>query len=276
MSRNGPLTREDDTIFRESEVQKSGRSLAYFLLTKRLSFRLAEYKFSSLNLSDEAFRSHKYEKGQPDDIVPADADRLEYNLNGNLRIEPKRMLGFISPEGTEYYRGPIYLGVHTRSKVSDRGTLWFYERDEYNDREGIYVSVYVSEARMRWLSEEMRHRPHAEVHVTVEAKVFQHEVDNALAEPDQFQDYYIERDKRHEIEGATFMVSERELPAWKAPDDVDHRHYEDAPAAPVAAGSQPTGQIVLSEQLLRRLIRGVGWVIGLLVAILLAVLVTGG
>jgi len=230
-------------------------------------------KLTSLNLSDEDFRSHKYEKDQPEDIVPGDADRLEYNLNGNLHIEPRRVLGFISPEGTDYYRGPTYLGVHTRSNVSDRGQLWFYGRDEHNDREGIYVSLYVSEARIRWLIDEMRQRPHAEVHVTVEAKVFQHEVDNAFAEHDQFQDYYIERDRRHEIVGATFMVSEREAPAWKAPDDLDE---EDTSATTVGAGSFASGQVVLSDALLRRLIRGVGWMIGLLVAILLAVLMTGG
>lgn len=274
MVRRGTLKREDDTTYREEEVQESGRSLAYHLHTKRISFRLAEFKLTALNLSDEDFRWQKYEADQPEDRVPADAERLQYSLSGNLHIEPRRVLGFISPQGADYYRGPTYLGVHTRTKVSDRGQLWFYPEDENNDREGIYVSLYVSEARMRWLIDEMRQRPHAEVHVTIEAKVFQHEVDNALAEPEQFRDFYVERDKRHEIVGATFMVSERETPAWKAPDEFGDD--DDTPAPPVAVGAPANGQVILSDQLLRRLIRGVGWMIGLLVAILLAVLMTAG
>ena len=73
MARRGPLKREDDATFREEMVQESGRSLAYHLHTKRISFRLAEFKLSALNLSDEDFRSYKYEPDQPEDRVPADA-----------------------------------------------------------------------------------------------------------------------------------------------------------------------------------------------------------
>lgn len=269
----GPFTRENETTFRAQPYEEGKRALAHFVFQKSLSFQLREIRQFAQNLSDEDFRSYKYEKGRPDDYEPSDAERPQYGLNGNLYIEHRRHLGFISEQGTERYPGPLYLDMHTRTQVSDRGQIWFHEESEYNDRPGVYVSVYLSEQRMLWLWEQMRLRPDAEVHVQIEAMLWQCEVDEALAEPDMRQEYYLEQGKPAEIVGCTLAVRDPKNPPWHDPSN-DTIWDEPSEDPPIAASGQGVSANQRDEQaiLLKRLVRGVGWLIGLLVVLLIAVL----
>lgn len=273
MGSGRPLTRENETTFREPLREEGKRGLAYFVFQKTLSFELRECRQIAQNLSDEDFRWQKYEKARPDDYVPSESERRQYGLNGNLYIEDRRELGLISEEGIARYKGPFYLDMHTRTQVSDRGQIWFHEESEHNDRPGVYVSVYLSEDRMLWLYEQMRLRPDAEVHIGLEAKLWQHEVDEAVAEHDMRQDYYFERSERAEVLGCTLMVRDAKTPPWHA-----RKHAELTWADPTEEDAPPTKADAVKvaggpqERLLTRLVRGVGWVIGLLSALLLVLL----
>jgi hypothetical protein len=262
------LAREDDRTFREPIGDEGKPGLAYHLIEKHLDLHVREIRKIAQNLSDREFMSQKWEEGRPDDYIPTDQERPQYGLNSIVELQPKRKLGFIDENGTELTKGPVYFEMHTRTKANDRDQVWFYPADEYNDREGIYFSVYVSEARMLWLWEQMHLRPNAEVIFSVEAMLWQHEVDAALAEHDQWQDFHIEKTKRAEIVGCTFLVKDH-----RASDREDAGAFGHAPQSPVVASpvKAPNPEAIS----LGRLVKAGGWVIALLALILIAVLVKG-
>ncbi|CAN7606913.1 hypothetical protein LJR164_004428 [Phenylobacterium sp. LjRoot164] len=279
--RRGPLKRENDRTFREPEQEGGKPGLAYHLYSKRITFTLAEFRQIAQNLSTRQFHRDNYERERPDDYVPTEAERRLYGMNGNLHIEKNRVIGFISEEGIEIDRNqPFYLSMHTRGADAENGSIWFFEEGEYNDREGIYVSVYVSEERMRWLWEQMRLRPTAKVALTLEVKLWQHAVDNMAAEHHHFQEFFIEKSAERsssEVLGCTFFLADEETPPWKDPYEVeDDWEDEGAVPAPQAKGKVAKRDVPEVEKLLRRLIRGVGWVIGLLSVILFLILATSG
>lgn len=271
-----PLVRENEGTFREPEREDGKSGLAFQHYQKRLRFRLGESRVIAQNLSDDLFRTIKYEKGRPDDYLPADKERPQYGLKGNLFIEDRRSLGFIGEGGVDSFVGPFYLDMHTRTQVNDRGQVWFFEKGEFNDREGIYISVYVSEERMLWLLSQIKAQPNASVFFDLEVMVWQHEVDASLAEWHNYQDFFIERAKPGEIVGCTFGILDPELPEWKEPDpygdEEDGIAAEPVPTLEVSFPPKPSS----SDLFLQRMVRGVGWVIALQVLLLLAVLTHHG
>jgi hypothetical protein len=205
---------------------------------------------------------------EPSETVPvSDADRPNYGINGKFNLPKNRSFGLISEkEGPHRSSLPIILNVRTGWSSKDTsGTITVIEDGEYK---GFHVQISLSDERSKWLYDQLLARPNALLSMYIEFRAFMNEVDDHFAYDDYHQTYYFEQ-KWEEfvypsstIMGVTFFINDPE-PVEPSP-PIEPEEAEPAPVAPPVVTAQ--------EKVLVRIDRGLKWLIGIGILILIAIL----
>jgi hypothetical protein len=252
------LTKEGDHAFREPAREEGRKGLAYERRTQAIWFKL------------QNVRRVAYSVAADEDEKGSDEARTRQSISGELEPEDRRDFGLISEDGTELLRDER-LNLDINQADEDGGTVWFHEKDEeeYRLKRGFYFSAYVSRERLQWFWNELQTRPEGELRVRIDVPAYQYEVDAFLAEPWIRQEFYFAKGQATEIAGISIYVNDPQPPETKSAEPES----DDEPLAGVLRKKPAPGEASPKSPeaiLLRRLVRGVGWLVALQVLALLA------
>ena len=194
-------------------------------------------------------------------------DPFVYAISGPLDLGAYgARLGLITVEKAEHYTGKISLYVHVGEPDESKITHFKGSDKEHPRQEPeVFVSIYTSVERARWLRDEITRRPGDTLHVTVKARLYAnlHNLSQYTGTFCLEYDNLIRDEKRCAIIGADFeLVHNGELPP------VEQEEPEELPPPPAPRPS-------FNDLLTAKIATSLQWVVALLGLLTLIVLLKG-
>ena len=131
-------------------------------------------------------------------------DRLDIQVSAPATIQEQKELGFISEAGPRPFIGQLLIEICIGPR--ECSSIRHLNSSSVAPDETTYVSLFISEAEMKWLRDELHRCPNAVLAVFVKARVFQEESDARGSEAEYRQRFFIEQGGVSRITQATLQI----------------------------------------------------------------------